>query len=74
MFFFQKGRDRPSHVSKLSAGHLWGEKALFIGEASLFSITVESQEATLLLVTRESLRSLYGEHKQLHLEMCRCNV
>jgi hypothetical protein len=56
-------------VAKLSVGHLWGEKALFIGESSLFTITVDSPEATLLLVTRESLRSLFLEHKDLHLEV-----
>ena len=67
-----KGKeDRPVTVTKLSAGHLWGEVALFMGEVSVFTITVVSPECQLLLITRESLQSLLPQHPHLHTQICR---
>jgi CRP-like cAMP-binding protein len=66
-----KGRGRAASVARLSVGHLWGENSLFVGESSLFTVTCESAECTLLKVTRESLRSLLLLNPVLHLEVCK---
>jgi CRP-like cAMP-binding protein len=66
-----KGGSRSASVSRLSGGHLWGQTSFFIGESSLFTVTCQSAECTLLMVTRESLRSLLAQNPELELKICK---
>ena len=66
-----KGGGRAAPVARLSVGHLWGQTSFFIGESSLFTVTCQSAECTLLMVTRESLRSLLGQNPELELKVCK---
>lgn len=56
-------------AARLQVGHLWGEQALFVGEESVFTIEVLSDECKLLIVTREGLRGLLSQHHHLNAQV-----